>query len=366
MILFATIFLVPLAVSIIAYFISQQICWREFAIIFGVQLVIACISAGICYSSMTDDVQIINGFVTQKQQEKVSCSHSYECHCRTVYRGSGKDRRPVRECDTCYEHTNDWDWVVRSNVGEVEIARIDRQGSYEPPRFKAVRLNEPFMREQSYENYVKASPGSLFRHQGLVEKYQSKIPAYPSDVYDYYRLNRLVVVGGAVTDEQQWNDELSELNAALGGKKQVNIVVVIAKNLPPEYFYALEQAWIGGKKNDVILVVGTDNFRQVKWANVMAWTSNELFKVQLRDAIVSLDVLERRDTIAALRTNILSTYARKPMADFHYLVASITPSPTQWAITLIIGLITSILMSVYFHRNETFPEYNFRKARSFR
>jgi hypothetical protein len=114
---------------------------------------------------------------------------------------------------------------------------------------------------------------------------------------------------------------------------------------------------MGGKKNDVTLVVGTDTTRHVQWAEVMTWETNELFKIKLRDSITDMDVLEIDSTMEAIKTNITTYHHRKPMADFHYLTAAITPSPTQWAITLIIGLIASIGMSIFFHKNKTFSTY---------
>lgn len=362
MVLFASILIIPLLVCLAAFLLSKEkICWKEVLIMALVQSVVAGISAAICYSSNTGDVEVLNGFVTGKQQTRVSCSHSYSCNCHQVCTGSGKNRSCSQHCDTCYEHSNDWDWDVMTSVGNLEIDRIDRRGSEEPPRWTAVRIGEGVAMPHSYDNYVKASPGTLFRHQGLKEKYVDRLPTYPNDIYDYYRLNRLVVVGGAVVDGQRWNEDLMELNAALGARKQVNIIVVIAKNQPHDYFYALQESWIGGKKNDVVLVVGTDYERKPRWAEVMTWTTNDLFKIKLRDAVMDMPMVERQPTINALRSTIVTYHQRKPMADFHYLMSSITPSATQWAVTLIIGLLLSIGMSIYFHQNETFPEYHYNR-----
>ena len=68
--------------------------------------------------------------------------------------------------------------------------------------------------------------------QGLVEKYQAAIPKYP-EVYDYYRMNRLILVGGVpVPSPQSWNDGLAKLNAEVGPLKQANVIVVLVKDLP--------------------------------------------------------------------------------------------------------------------------------------
>lgn len=325
----------------------------------AVQVVVAGISAAIVYHQTLADTETINSTIYKKQQERVSCSHSYSCNCRTVSSGSGKHKTTSRKCDTCYEHTNDWDWAVYTTLGQrMEISRVDRRGSNEPERFTQVQLGEPASTTSSYDNYVKAAPDTLFRRQGQVEKYQQYLPEYPQQVFDYYRMNRLVVVNGAtVEDNRYWNADLSVLNAEMGRLKQTNVVLVFAKGLPAEYFYALEQHWVGGKKNDVILVIGLDSSGNKSWVNVMAWENNDLFKVKLRDAVLDLPDLQRWSVLPVLKEHVVKYHDRKPMKDFEYLTASITPTVTQWTVTLIIQMLICLALTVFLHKNEIFPEY---------
>jgi hypothetical protein len=348
---------VPLVIAAFAFVFLNGITWKELACIAGVQLVIAGSSAGICSCANKHDVEVWNGRVASKNSQHVSCSHSYPCNCHEVCSGSGKNRSCSTHCDTCYEHSYDVDWEVHTTNGEeVDIDRVDRQGIYEPPRFRATVIGEPTSLTHSYENYVKDSPGTLFRHQGLKEKYAASIPTYPQNVFDYYRLNRLVTVGFSVPDAAAWNSALSDLNADLGRSKQANIIVVIVKDTPDDWYYALEESWIGGKKNDVILVVSVDADMKPQWATVMCWTTNELFKVKLRDDVMNDPTLTRDAVIADLRTNVSQYFVRKPMSDFEYLSSSITPSPTEWWVTMIIGLIAAVGMIVFFQMNDVFNE----------
>lgn len=316
---FLIVFLVPLAIAGLAYAFLDGITLKEFGCTILACLVVAGSSAGIVSCANTHDVEVWNGVVTGKEQVWVSCSHSYQCNCRQVCTGSGKNQSCSTVCDTCYEHTNDWDWdVYTSNQETITIDRVDRRGSHEPPRFTAVRMGEPTSQTHSYTNYVKASPDSLFRHQGLKEKYASEIPQYPGDVYDYYRLDRLVTVGFSLTDARAWNADLARINADLGRPKQVNIIVVLVRNKPHDWYSALEETWIGVKKNDAVLVVSVDNDMKPQWAEVMAWTTNEAFKVKLRDDIMDEQVINRNTTMTALANNVRSYYVRKPMKDFEY------------------------------------------------
>lgn len=359
---------VPLVIAAAAFVFLNGITWKEFGLIILAQLVVAGSSAGICSCANTHDVEVWNGRVASKERVPVPCEHSYSCNCHTVCSGSGKNRSCHEECDTCYEHHgflrtipgNDYDWDVHTTNGEtVTIDRVDRQGVREPPRWTRVKIGDPTSLTHSYDNYVKAAPDSLFRHQGLKEKYAASIPNYPGNVYDYYYVDRLVAVGTSVEDPRAWNAALMELNAELGRSKQTNMIVVVVKNLPDDYFYALEETWIGGKKNDVILVVSVDDAKNIQWASVLCWTTNELFKVKLRDDVMNDKVLSRDAIIQDLRTNVSQYFERKPMKDFEYLQSSMVPTTTEWVVTLLIGLAVAIGLIVFFQVNDVFDEESY-------
>jgi hypothetical protein len=231
-----------------------------------------------------------------------------------------------------------------------------------------VVIGEPVSLEHGYTNYIKGSPDSIFRHQGLTEKYEKLLPTYPGEVYDYYRLNRLVTVGVSLADAADWNRDLSELNADLGAKKQVNVVTVVLKNQPQDYYYALEQSWIGGKKNDVVLVISVDDSLKIQWVEVMAWTDNKIFQVELRDAVVAAGTLSREPIVASIRQFVDKSYIRKPMKDFEYLEGLIKPTTGQWIFAMIFGLILSVGLGIFMLKNDVYNEeweqgYGYRRRR---
>jgi hypothetical protein len=362
MILFAVLLLVPALIALASFTLTHRVTWKEFGVQMAVQTVVAGTAAGLVSYENTADTEIWNGVVASKNSEHVSCSHSYPCNCREVCSGSGKNLSCSMHCDTCYEHAYDVSWRVHtSNKEEITISRVDSQGLLEPPRFSAVKIGEPTAVAHDYVSYVKAAPDSLLRHQGLAERYAGRLPPYPGEPYDYYRLNRLVLVGGAsVSDATEWNEALSGLDARWGSKQQANVIVVLAKNLPQDYFYALEQHWIGGKKNDIVLVIGVDDGLVAQWATVMCWTKNEMFKVKLRDDIMARmesgpSPLTWGNVMGAIEAN-MPLFERKPMADFQYLEASITPSPLEWGLTLAISLLTAFGLSWWFIKVDVFGD----------
>lgn len=359
--IFAVLFFIPLLIAIGGFVFLKGITWKEFLVQVLAQVLIAGASAGLVYCVNTSDVEVWNGRVTSKASEHVSCSHSYSCNCRQECTGSGKDQRCSQVCDTCYEHSYDVDWnVFTSNGEQVEIDRIDRQGVDEPPRFTQVQIGEPTAVRHTYTSYIKAAPDTLFRHQGLKDRYAGSIPDYPGRVYDYYRMDRLVASGVGVPNPVEWNATLSEVNADLGAPRQANIIVVFT-NQPRDWYYALEETWIGGKKNDIVLVVGVDQALSPIWVEVMAWTIDPTFKVKLRDDMLAQGALTPKKVADALRRNVLTYHKRKPMKDFEYLKASIVPSTTQWVITLILGILSAIGLAWLFEVHDPFGDETFSR-----
>jgi hypothetical protein len=226
-----------------------------------------------------------------------------------------------------------------------------------------VQIGEPTASTHMYENFVKAAPGSLFKYQGQLEKYKSHIPKYPDKVYDYFHVNRFVLVNGAKGRVKDWNEGLAVINGDLGAKKQVNIVVVLVNGLPSDFFYALTEAWVGGKKNDMIAVVGVDDKHKPQWARVMAWTTDKVIEVKLRDATMSLDTINPDTYLPVLREQVSKFYKRKPMHDFEYLRSSIEPTTTQIVVSMLVELMVALGLAWFFHREDPFGDEGPRRRR---
>lgn len=355
---YLSLLILPLFVAVGFFLFSKcRVTWKEFLLHCLIQVIVAGSSVAIISRINTSDTEVLNGRITKKAQERVSCRHSYTCNCITTC--SGNSCSTV--CSTCYEHAYDWDWAVYTTLGNRFVIRpVDSRGSKEPPRFTQVQIGEPYSKTNRYTNYVKASPGTLFKTSGAMDRFESKIPEYPLRIYDYHRLDRLVAVGVKVDDPKEWNDALSEANARLGTMpvkdKRSNAVVVLAGGLPQEFSYAIEQAWIGGKKNDIVVIVGVDEGLKPEWARVLAWTDHSIFRVSLRDAVLGMERLEPDLVAGAIVENVERHYMRKPMADFQYLAAQATPTPTQFMLSAILGLLVSFVVGTIFWHKDVFGD----------
>ena len=363
---FLVLFGLPALVGIVFFRLLPGITWQELLVQMVAQMIVAGLSVGIIYHASTSDMEVLNGIVTGKESVRVHCGHSYQCHCHQVCTGSGKQRSCHRQCSTCYRHPFDQDWHVDSSLDQTTlINRIDPQGLREPARWTVAQVGEPYAAEHSYLNYIKAAPGSLFRRQGLVEKYTGDLPPFPAQVEDYYRRNALVLVHGALVSEpRRWNRQLAEINGRLGASKKVDVALVLVRDLPQEYFYALEQHWIGAKKNSAVLVIGVGQDLAPRWATVMSWTTSEILKVRLRDAVMDLPRVDRDLVLPLFEREVVAHFLHRPMKDFAYLASSIAPTPIEWAISMLIGLLISLGLTWAFHRYDVFgTEHGTRRNR---
>jgi hypothetical protein len=350
-------------------FWPRKVGWAEMGIALVAGIAISAVVYACGMVSQTSDVEVWNGEVLSKERERVSCSHSYDCNCRMVpvprsCTGSGKNRSCTgggteRKCDTCYEHSNDYSWRVHTNIGNWTIDRVDRQGITEPPRWSVVNPGDPVSDTHSFTNYVKAVPESLFHaHADMTNTFDAMIPEYPSAIYDYWHINRAISMGVPVPDMKEWNRDISFVARDVGPKKQANIIVIFVNTADQSYIHALEGKWIGGKKNDIIVVIGSTSYPKIDWVAVSSWTDKALFKVQLRDDIMNLGNIDRNKIIEAIHVNTMKTFERKHMKDFEYLKYQIEPPFWVLSLAAVLGIIASLLTSYMFYRNNV--GYRFR------
>lgn len=338
------------------YIWGHEITIGEMAITVGVAALVVSVGFFGGRYSQTADSEVLNGQVTSKAPERVSCSHSYSCNCSERCSGSGKSRSCSTTCSTCYDHAWDQNWVLRTTLGDMNVARVDRRGLTEPPRYARAAAGDPVASTRGYENLIKGAPDSLFnalREQAALAQFQQKVPAYPLNVRDIHYLDRVLLASGAtVPDLAQWNQDLALRLRTLGPAKQTNVVIVMAKEASSAFGSAVQATWLGGKKNDVIVVLGIPDYPKLSWARVFSWSDNELFKVQLRDDLQAMPTVDRVAVINAIEKHVAAGFKRKPMADFEYLRNEIHPPMWLTALLAFLGALASVLTSWFMAKND--------------
>lgn len=319
------------------------------------------------------DTELLNGYVTAKNVVEKKCKYPgwYEysdsfCtneHTREVVDHYEDDyctdkdgksyvcgEHPVYRTEYRYDYPWERKYFVHATVSEYTIARIDKQGAKEPPRFTSVAVNDPVSVTHSYENLLLGADASILNPAfiGVNEPDLAKVPAYPINVYDYYLVDRLVTIGVNVTPQERkaWNDGISQVAKSVGHRKQANPVVVLT-NEPADFRYAIERKWLGGKKNDVILLVGLKD-NTIEWTDVITFihgTNNEVMSEQLT-RLVNEAGYDREKILGIMQQTILDKFDRLPMQSIEYIKDSFEPPLWVSIASLICSLILSIIASL--------------------
>lgn len=310
--------------------------------------------------SKSSDVEIWNGYVVKKIMKQQDCPSGWrtyrdefcsEYKTREVYSHTSctTDSEGNTSCtdyyDTEYKYEFDWErrWYVNTSLGQFQINRVDNQGAVEPPRYQSVQLNDPVSQEHTFVNWVKAVPESLFNNSDIgSHAYTDQIPSYPQ-VYDYYKLNRVLSVG-EVTIPEDLNFELGKMLGRVNPHHQVNVIVIVTNIPDPSYRHAVELSWIGGKKNDVVIFLSIDKNGDFIWTDVMTWArgaGNGIFVVTLKDHLHSIgNINQVGNIVLATEQTIKERYDRPSNSDHEHLKHAIVP-PT-WVIAT--GFIVQILL----------------------
>ena len=281
----------------------------------------------ISFNSKVSDVEILNGEVLKKQANTIHCRHSYPCNCHTACSG-GRRGSCSRHCSTCYSHAFDLEYEIMSNIGKYYINTIDSQGLITPSRYTLVAIGDPVSKSHNYTNYIKGSNTSLFSSKIALSKEEIKqLPQYPSNVYDYYKVDRIVDLTGMLHKEDLtiYNGILSDKLKKTGYTKQTNVVIVLT-NKNEVFALKLLDYWYGGKKNDIIVIVGIDKNKQIKYTRVHSWSLHSIVDIKIRNNISEMQVLDVNSAIDIIIQEINQDYVSRSFKEFEYLKWRILPS----------------------------------------
>jgi hypothetical protein len=371
---FYLLIFIPIIIAAVAkVYFKHTFTWPEVA---AQCLGITVILTGIWFAgnmSQTADTEIWNGSIVEKKREHGKYVRTYQCNCYQTCSGSGNTRTCTRHCQTCYENHYTVEWYMNTTIGKIRLAYLDRTSrsvynSPNPANYVNAQVGAICSREVGYTNYVKAVPESLFNKysESELEEFAPLIPAYPR-VHSIYKVNRVLTPGVSGVNIAAWNDYLGEWQKTLGPSHEVNIIMIMVNSANQMYRHALEQAWLGGKKNDVIVLVGTSNYPAIDWVDTITLGSNsgnELMTVQMRDNIMKIGTLQDHVAVVdAVGSTVRDKFDRKPMADYEYLKSEIEPPTWVIIMAFFLSIALSIGATIFFHKKDVFnsePRRRFR------
>jgi hypothetical protein len=279
-------------------------------------------------------------------EESIGAGPSHYHNLRTLF---GNENTAGSQGDSCAGHP-----------GTIWITQFD--GSSE-------RL-VPSAKEHLFVDYLQASKSIRKESGGNTKGFEPLLKPYPrvhSGLFGPLELDRVINAGLTIPAEkagdfEKWSAGLDRnLDLALttlAKKKEVNLLVYLADTKDRKFFQALEESWVFGKKNDVVVIIGTE-FPKIDWVEIMLrGDDNEELKVALRNKVRDLININEGGTLAKTIVDQISLpheqggYKRTRMRDMEYLAADVEVSTGAMFIILLIWGFLTWLTSWALENNE--------------
>lgn len=368
MYLFYLFALIPVLIGAGIWLFDRKVVWGEWA--FGALLafLVAGISHYAAIAGMTRDIETFSGQIThtifhpewvEEYQVPVykTVSHTDSkgntytttefSHYETHYRTHHQKWVAYSNIETEYDISQDKFNEICSNFGGKIITEKPHKPGFYSGDPNIYRVNDEFSDKITYpitdlrtwENRIKAAP-SVFSFAKVPEK---------MPVFDWpenpnpWRSDRLIGRTGRITIEG-----LDRLNAYLGPRKHINIILVGFGNKDSSMASWQEAKWLRGKKNDVVICFGSNNGEKVDWVRVFGWTETQLALRNLETIFLNSKLDD--NILIKIREEIVRNYSPKDWSKFDYI--SLEPTTTAIVLFLAFLFLTQAGIYVFFHHND--------------
>lgn len=318
---------------------KHQVVWQEWIGGTVLGFVLAAIMHLLSTLGQTGDVETWSGHVIKAVHYPRWVEEYQQMHTTTVSDGRGGSTTITyftTEYRTHHEH-----WEAYSNIdSEIGISQAKyhemvREFGPSPPErpnksgFSSGDRNVyptynrtrgelyPVTKLVSFENKIKATP-TTFSFPKVPPAI--RVYPYPSN-NDPWRSDRLI--GTAATLDTYLFDQMS---ARLGPRKKVNLILVGFGNSDSSMAEWQQAAWIGGKKNDVVICWGGLN-RSPTWVKAFGWTDKKMCLRALESIILEEGMLN--STLPSIEREIIASYEKK---DWDKSFAHIRVPAPMWSI----------------------------------
>lgn len=364
MIFFYLLACLPAIFGAIVWVVSKRIVWWEWLI--GVA--IAFLTAGIChaiaFAGLTRDAETWSGQIVKATYHPEWVERYTVKHYRTetYTTGYGKNRqthtRRVYSHTTTHYETHSKYWNCDIDFGKKEQARniskkfydeivknfggkIDKLKGYrscshmsgtfhsgDPYDYSASNHTGyiyPAVETYAFENRIKAAP-SVFQFAKVPKT--EKTFKYPANK-NWRKSNRLIGQASKV-NILEWD----RMNSRLGPFWKVNVILIGFGKRDKQAALWQQAAWIGGKKNDLVLCYGSDGDKTT-WSFVFGWTEKEIVKRNLETILMENKV--STELIPEIEQEIKANYVIKEWEKFSY----ISIEPPWWNYLVLIAVMAA-------------------------
>lgn len=275
--------------------------------------------------------EVWNGEVTSKERVYDPYTESYSC---------GTDSKG--NTLTCTRTVSRWRWDVNSNVGSWSDHTSSAAGV--PRIYANAKVGAPFARTKMFMNYQYVSDQTILVNKH--DEYAGWLPDYP-EIYSGYQIHHAL---SNVVNVNNLDAMLSWAHKRWGPAYGVNVIVVIVKDTDTGFADALRNKWVGGKKNDAVLVLYVDAEETVKKADAFSRSTqtkrNEMqadFETILREESVRTGTYDF-EKIVNVVDKALPYFERENIEQYDYLMTDYNAQ--WWVVTLGVFVVGGISLAV--------------------
>ncbi len=345
---------IPVLIGAILWAKDKRVVWWEWLIASAVGYITAGLFQIAAFAGMTSDIETWSGRIDSAVHYPTYVEQYEQVHFRTVDDGDGKSHTETYYTTEYRTHPEHWTAYttipdsheidrgffeeVTKNFGD-DIATED--GHYSgffsgDPHQYVVRCKTdyiyPVTTTRTWTNRIKAAP-TLF---SFIKVDPKLVYSWPEN-RDWRQSNRLIGTGLGVTSL-----EFDRMNARLGSTKHVNVILIGAGAKDSSWAELQRAAWVGGKKNDLVLVVGNN------WAKVFGWSESEICKRNLETILLEHPIDDK--ILPMLEAEIRANYKIKDWSKFDYITIE-APAWSYWVFGIVLA-VTQFALWIWAYNNE--------------
>jgi hypothetical protein len=379
MILFYIIAILPIVIGGLLWVKFKEINLGEWIGGSVAALILAIIFNVVAIHGMTDDVETWSGYVVRVIHYPQWVEQWEELHIETYACGSdskGNTTYCTRTYYTTEYDTHSEHWTAIVNFGSYadewlispqSFAQIKHEfggqvvhGEQQSFDHGGIQINgdrntyvtenhtgfvRPVTTLKHFVNKIKAAP-SVFSFS----KVPTNITVYPwpNNEGNVWESRRVLGNAGKVIPLMEWD----RLNSFLGPQKKVNLIIVGFDSKDSMLGQYQQAAWIGGKKNDLVITYGGQP-DDPAWCHVFGWTESELVKRDIESYVMESGVSTNLMTF--IQDEVLKNYKIKDWTKFDYI--KIQPKPEHFVWYSMCLVFVEGLLYLFFFKNDLDKEY---------
>jgi hypothetical protein len=349
--------LIPIIVGAVLWALDKEVVWQEWLASALVALVMSCIFHYAAIQGMTGDIETWSGQVTYAHHHTEWVEEWIETHSESYDCGTRENPQTCTRYWTTIEHdTHREHWTVDVSLGSVSeewevsyvlyadvmkkfggrvyisgLQRFHHGGTFDGgdqnlyTTANETRYIYPITRTFDFQNKIKAAP-SVFSF--------AKVPtnvvvfSWPQTT-DNFKSGRVLGTAQGYISNLEWD----QLNAVLGPQKQVNLIIAGFGSDDMQIAHYQQAAWIGGKKNDLVITFGGDP-KKPSWVYTFGWTESELCKRNIDTYLLHNGITT--NFLPYLKGEVTANYKIKDWKKFDYIRIEPRASYYYWFIGLMI------------------------------